>query len=226
VRPEEYLLIILRRWWVVVLAVVIAAGSAYVYSARQEPTYQASTRLMAIAEPPDYWLDLYAKNRLASYRALIGNWDFVSQALADAGVDADPGHAMGALALNHSPDSNVVQVVVTDTDPDRAAAIANALAGGFVRHVERENETLSQIYTGSGNNPLGTVHVVQLESPGPPDTPIGPRVRLNTAAAALLGLTFGILLAFVAFYFEDTLRTTAEVERYLELPTIASIPRR
>lgn len=225
-RPEEYLLIIARRWWLVLLAAVIAAGVAYAYSSSEPKTYQVSTNLMAIAEPPDYWMDLYAKNRLASYKDLISNWDFVAGALEDANSAIDPGQAMSGLALGHNPDSNTVQIVVTDTNPERAAEIVNALADAFVARSVAENEQITQVYSGATEaEPRGTVELVKLGTPGAPDTPIGPRVKLNTAAAALLGLAFGIMMAFVVEYLDDTLRTTGDVDRYLELPTIAGIPR-
>lgn len=225
-RPEEYVLIIARRWWLVLLAAVIAAGVAYAYSSSEPKTYQVSTNLMAIAEPPDYWMDLYAKNRLASYKDLISNWDFVAGALEDANSAIDPGQAMSGLALGHNPDSNTVQIVVTDTNPERAAEIVNALADAFVARSVAENEQITQVYSGATEGePRGTVELVKLGTPGAPDTPIGPRVKLNTAAAALLGLAFGIMMAFVVEYLDDTLRTTGDVDRYLELPTIAGIPR-
>lgn len=225
-RPEEYALIVLRRWWLVALAALAAATVAYVYTASQPRTYQVSARLMAIAQPPDYWLDLYAKNRLGSYKSLIDNWDFVAGALRDANLNVDPGQAIGSLALAHNPDNNVVQIVVTDTDPSRAAAVANALADAFVARSVRENEQILTNYpAGSDGQQRGTVEIVKLESPSPPTTPIGPRVKLNTAAAALLGLAFGVLLTFAAEYLDDTVRTEEDVDRYLALPTIGGIPR-
>jgi uncharacterized protein involved in exopolysaccharide biosynthesis len=136
-RPEEIATELLRRWWIIAIAAAVAALVAYAATSSQEKTYTASARVMAIAEPPDYWLDLYAKNRLASYKDLIGNWEFVRQALADAGSDIDPNHATSVLALGHNPDSNVLQIVVTDTDPSRAAAIVNALADGRKTGVRR-----------------------------------------------------------------------------------------
>ena len=117
-RPEEYLAIVLRRWWIVLLAAFVAAGAAFLYSRQQPPTYQVSVRLMAIAEPPDYWLDLYAKNRLASYQDLIRNADFVADALRRAGLDDDPGRVLGSLQLARNQDSNIVQIVVVDTYPE------------------------------------------------------------------------------------------------------------
>lgn len=227
-RPEEYLLIIARRWWLVLIAIVVAAGAAFVYSSMQDETYQTSARLMAIAEPPDYYTDLYAKNRLASYRDLINNYDFVAGALENSEHDVDPGHASAILSVGHNPDSNVVEVVATDTDPERAAIVVNAVANEFVEQTEIENEVIQETYAGEDESVYrgGIVRVVQLDTPTAPDTPTGPRVRLNTAAAAVLGLAFGVLLTFGVAYFEDALRKPEDIERYLDLPTLGNIPKR
>uniref|UniRef100_A0A831TGD0 Capsular exopolysaccharide family protein n=1 Tax=Thermorudis peleae TaxID=1382356 RepID=A0A831TGD0_9BACT len=223
-RPEEYLAILARRWWILVLAALVAGLAAFLYTSAQPRTYQVSVRLMAVAQPPDYWLDLYAKNRLASYQDLIRSWDFVSQALRQAGLDIDPGHAMGTLTLGRNQDSNLVQIVVTDTDPQRAAAIANAVADAFVARSAEENQQILERFTDPrGERIQGTVEVVKLESPGPPSIPIGPRVKLNSAAGLLLGLAFGVVLAFGVEYFDDRLRNERDVQRYLALATIGQV---
>ncbi|MCM8749629.1 capsular exopolysaccharide family protein [Thermomicrobiaceae bacterium CFH 74404] len=223
-RPEEYLAILARRWWILVVAALVAGLAAFLYTSAQPRTYQVSVRLMAVAQPPDYWLDLYAKNRLASYQDLIRSWDFVSQALRQAGLDIDPGHAMGTLTLGRNQDSNLVQIVVTDTDPQRAAAIANAVADAFVARSAAENQQILERFTDPrGERIQGTVEVVKLESPGPPSIPIGPRVKLNSAAGLLLGLAFGVVLAFGVEYFDDRLRNERDVQRYLALATIGQM---
>jgi capsular polysaccharide biosynthesis protein len=225
-RPEEYLLIVLRRWWLVVLAAVVAAVIAFGYTSAQPKTYQTSTQMMAIAQPPDYWLDLYAKNRLASYTSLINNWDFVAKALQQANLDIDPSQVMGKLAVGHNPDANIIQIVMTDTDPQRAAKVVNALADAFVAKSAADDQQIIKNYTSpTTQTPAGTVQITKLETPSAPTTPNGPRVKLNTAAAALLGLVFGIILTFVVEYFDDTLRSEDDVDRYLELPTLVGIPR-
>ncbi|MGA7669406.1 MAG: Wzz/FepE/Etk N-terminal domain-containing protein, partial [Nitrolancea sp.] len=84
------MLIVLRRWWLVVIAAVVAGAVAYAYTSSQPKTYQTSTQLQAVAQPPDYWLDLYAKNRLVSYMDQINNWNFVADALKQAKLDVDP----------------------------------------------------------------------------------------------------------------------------------------
>jgi capsular polysaccharide biosynthesis protein len=228
VRPEEYLLIIARRWWLVLITVVVAAGVAFVYSSLQDETYETSARLMAIAEPPDYYTDLYAKNRLASYRDFINNYDFVAEAMQNAGHDIDPGHASAILSVGHNPDANVVEVIATDTDPERAAIVVNAVANEFVEQTEIENQVIQETYAADDESIYrgGIVRVVQLDTPTAPDTPSGPRVRLNTVAGAVLGLAFGVLLTFGVAYFEDALRKREDIDRYLDLPTLGTIPKR
>jgi capsular exopolysaccharide synthesis family protein len=58
----------------------------------------------------------------------------------------------------------------------------------------------------------------------PPETPIAPK-RLTTVIAALfLSTLFGMGLALFLEYLDDTIRTTEEVESYLQLPALAVIP--
>ena len=223
-RPEEIALALLRRWWIVALAALVAAGVAYAGTASQEKTYVVSTRVMAIAQPAEYWMDMYAKNRLASYRDLINNWDFVNQALQAAGSDIDPGLAQSKLSLGHNPDNNIVQIVVTDTDPERAAIIANALADEFVRHNEAETERIVAQQTSFQNPFPGRVTLEKLDTPSAPNMPSGPRVKVNTLAGGVLGAVAGALIAFGLVYFDDTIKTRRDLERYLEWPVIGTIP--
>jgi len=224
IRPEEIALALLKRWWIVVLAALAAAVVAYIGTSSQPKTYTASTRVMAVAEPPDYWMDLYAKNRLASYKDLINNWEFVRWSLEQAGSDIDPGVAQSKLQLGHNPDANVVHIVAVDTEPERAALIVNALADGFVLRNDEDNaEVLDRPRPDDAPLP-GIVTMVKLETPGAPSTASGPRVRVNTLAAAVLGAVAGLMVSFGLLYLDDTLKKSADLERYLELPVLARIP--
>lgn len=223
-RPEEIALALARLWWIVALAALAAALVAYVGTAEQDKTYVVNARVMAIAEPPDYWLDLYAKNRLASYKDLISNWEFVSESLAEAGTGIDPGLASSKLALEHNPDSNIVQIVVTDTEAERAAAIVNALADGFVRRNGAENERLLNAPRAEDAGPPGRIEMLKLDTPSAPTTASGPRIRVNTVAGGVLGAVAGLMLAFFLLYLDDTLKKSADLDRYLSLPILASVP--
>ena len=89
---------------------------------------------------------------------------------------------------------------------------------GFLENLRKqqsENDVLAQ---GTDNN----IRVAEISIP--PDAPISPR-RLTTVLAALfLSTLFGMGLALFLEYLDDTIRTTEEIENYLQLPALAAIP--
>lgn len=222
-RPEEIALAIARRSWIIAIAVLAGALVAYIGTASQPKTYTVSAQLMAVSEPPDYWIDLYAKNRLASYRDLITNWTFIAEALANSGSGIPVEDAAPRVAASHNPDANTVQIIVNDTDPQRAATIANALADEFVRRSEAENQEVLERERPSFQQPPPVVTVRKLDTPSPPTTPSGPRVRVNTLAGGIAGALAGACIVFLLIYRDDTLKTRTDLERYLELPVLAAV---
>ncbi|WP_378950819.1 GumC family protein [Pelosinus sp. sgz500959] len=57
-----------------------------------------------------------------------------------------------------------------------------------------------------------------------PKKPISPKKTLNVIIAVFLGLFVGLGLAFMLEYMNKTVRTADDVQRYLDLPVIGSIP--
>ncbi|MGI8639513.1 MAG: GumC family protein [Pyrinomonadaceae bacterium] len=90
---------------------------------------------------------------------------------------------------------------------------------GFLKNLtdkQRENDVIA---VGTDNN----ISVAEIAIP--PEIPVAPR-RLTTVLAALfLSTLFGMGLALFLEYLDDTIRTTEEVENYLQLPALAAIPR-
>lgn len=58
----------------------------------------------------------------------------------------------------------------------------------------------------------------------PPDIPVSPRRLMTVAAALILSTLFGMGLALFLEYLDDTIRTTEEIENFLQLPALAAIP--
>ena len=57
-----------------------------------------------------------------------------------------------------------------------------------------------------------------------PDKPISPKKTLNVVIAAILGLFIGLATAFILEYMNKTIRTAEDVQHYLDLPVLGSIP--
>jgi polysaccharide biosynthesis transport protein len=71
---------------------------------------------------------------------------------------------------------------------------------------------------------LGSAEII--EKARVPESPVGPNPLLYALLGAGLGLLSGLALAFVLHYFDHTLKSAEEVERYLEIPVLGAVPRR
>ncbi len=71
---------------------------------------------------------------------------------------------------------------------------------------------------------LDTNNVRIVEPAVVPPLPVKPRKLLNMALAVVVGLGFGISLAFFVEYMDRTLRTPQQAERILGVPVLAVIP--
>lgn len=89
---------------------------------------------------------------------------------------------------------------------------------GFLDNLRKQVSSNDVASQGSDNN----ISVSEIAIP--PKTPVSPR-RLTTVIAALfLSTLFGMGLALFLEYLDDTVRTTEEIENYLQLPALAAIP--
>jgi len=71
---------------------------------------------------------------------------------------------------------------------------------------------------------LETNNIRIVEEAQVPKVPVKPRIWLNISLALVVGLMMGCGLAFFIEYFDNTIKTPEEAQRYLGLPTLGMIP--
>lgn len=71
---------------------------------------------------------------------------------------------------------------------------------------------------------LGQMNIEVVSPALQPAKPVKPKKALNLAAALVLGLMGGVLLAFLMERLDNTIKTAEDVERELGLPVLGSIP--
>jgi polysaccharide biosynthesis transport protein len=67
--------------------------------------------------------------------------------------------------------------------------------------------------------------IVVHDDPVISESPVSPNVRLNLALGAVVGLIFGIGIAFFLEYLDTSVKSLEDVERYLQVPVLAVIPK-
>ena len=63
------------------------------------------------------------------------------------------------------------------------------------------------------------------EPPTISNNPVSPNVTLNLVLGAVVGLVFGVGIAFFLEYLDTSVKTLEDVERYLQVPVLAVIPK-
>jgi non-specific protein-tyrosine kinase len=123
---KEYLTPLRKWWWLLVAATLVAAVSSY-WATRQQPlVYKSTATLMvgsAIENPNPSNNDLFITQRLASTYVDLANRASVRDATKEAlGLNWLP-----EIAVRNVNDANFIDIVVTDTSPERAQAVAAEL---------------------------------------------------------------------------------------------------
>lgn len=118
----------LRRWWRLLLAsTALAAASSCCYVLRQPAMYEARTTLMigqALGNPNPTGNELALSQQLTgTYADLVQRRPVREQTMAVLGL-----HSLPEYRANPLPDRQLLEIVVLDTDPVRAKAVADELA--------------------------------------------------------------------------------------------------
>jgi len=128
---------LLWRWsWLLILLALLAGGTSYYLSNRQTPVYQASALAMInIAPNAQDMTSLYIGQQLGeSYSQLMTTrtvLDSVAQRLGWKSLPA-------SVQVTPITNTQLLTVTVTDTDPDRAALIANTLVTVFSEQIQAD----------------------------------------------------------------------------------------
>lgn len=130
---KQYIAPLLRWWWLIVLAVILSAGSSF-YIVRQQPdTYSAITTLAVgqiINNPNPNSAQISLSQQLAATYADLAGRETVSNAARQTlGLNRLPAYRVSLAAQNRL----LIEISVTDTDPVRAAAVANTLAEELIK---------------------------------------------------------------------------------------------
>ena len=124
---KEYLTPLRRWWWLILAATILAAGSSYFDASRQPNQYQSTTTLMigrAIEDPNPTNNTFFMGQQLAQTYADMARRQRVQDATKNAlGLTWLPSYTARAV-----PNNQLIEITVTDTNPQRAQAVANELA--------------------------------------------------------------------------------------------------
>lgn len=211
----DYAIVLRRRWWAILLTALAAAAGAYLFSKLQQPIFRSEAEYQVVPSRYDNGLTIVLQNSMNRFSALARAPIQLEKISSQLQLDRDADWMLKHVAIQARPDEQkmVVQVDYPE-DPAMAQRLAQAVGDNMVALVSSLNDSIE-----------GTDRInVTVMQPARPAFLYRPQTRINVAAGLVLGLILGIMLAFILEALDDSLKSVADVERYIGLTALGAIP--
>ena len=213
---KDYYRLILRNLTVVGITTVVGILAAAGFTYTQTPIYQADIQLFV--STPSSALDIgalaqgssFSQQRVISYAQIINGPGTLNPVIQALHLSYSEQHLAKQIKATAPLNTVLIDVTVSDPNPQLAAEIANAIGNQF-------SATASSLESSSGNS---TVKVSMVKSAIAPTKPASPKKTLNILLGLILGFGLGIGLAIVRQIFDNTIKNDLDLE---ELPLLAAI---
>lgn len=201
------------------LGVIILSGIVFCLAAVMgtmlliTPKYESTTKIVVLSKQDSSTLtnqDIQTSTLLTKdYAELIKSRTVTEGVIAQLKLDMTHEKLLKKLSVDTPTDTRVVSITVTDTDPYTAAEIANA-----VRDIASKN--IQQVMDIKAVNVVETANI--------PDEPSSPSVPKNGVIGGLLGILLAAAVVIIVYLTNDTVKTPEDVEKYLGLSVLGTIP--
>ena len=189
---------LLRANLLLLLAAALVGGLlGWGYSALQPRIYASESQGFLAARAADQSLitsNLPAESRAQAYVALINSEAVRERVAQDTGQDGD-----GSLSAVLVPESSMIKVTATSTDPETAAQLANSA-------LQATADVAADV---DKNSPL---EVVPLSDARVPSAPVSPDTRRNVLVGVVAGLGAGLAIAVLRRLLDVKVRSRADVK--------------
>ena len=213
---REYIRILRRSWILILLALLLGIGAAAGYSLVQTPEYRASAKVFVSTQSAGTVSDLsqgnsFTQQAVKSYADVVSTPVVLEPVIAQLGLDETAESLAPRVSASAAADTVIIEIAAQDQQAETAAVIANAVAKSF-------SDVVAQLVPeDTGGQPQ--VKITTLQEARIPASPVSPRVPLNLALGALVGLALGIAVSVL----RSTLDTRIRGERDLRLVTDAPV---
>ena len=211
---KDIFLYLVRNLWLILIVVAVFAGAAFwVTDHMIAPKYTASTRIYVLNRANENMIaysDLQISSQFVEdYQELITGRNVTATVISKLGLSMTEKQLKKAITVISPTNTRIVQIDVENESPKQAAQIADC-----VREVATEQ--IQSIMD------IEAVHLVYAAEV--PKEPSSPNILLYTAVGGMLGLVLILAILFIAKCADSTIRSEEDVQRYLSLGVLGSVP--
>ncbi|CEN89218.1 Cps19aC [[Clostridium] sordellii] len=213
---KEYFLIIKKKAWIIALITsmaMLASGiiSFFVLS----PVYQTKTTLIVNSDKAP-GTDVITGDQISvsqklavTYGEIIKSKTVLDEVANQLKIKGGYQNIEKKLTVSPVADTQILEISVEDTNPQRAADIANTIPTAFTKEVKRITKA---------NN------VEVIDKAIVPKSPIKPNKIMNIMISAVLGIMSSLFVIFLLEYMDNKIKSPQDIEKHLGLPLLGVIP--
>lgn len=210
---QGYLDLLKRRWSLLLMGPLLAGLGGLIISGQLAPSYQATVRILLNPEPPETlarYADAFSYERFANtYAALVTSPEVLGAAGERLDLPLGPDDFADEIRATPIRETQLIEITVTDEDPQRAASVANTVA-----------EVLRDENPGRDIAP-GTVSIIQPATA--PANPVSPNHAQNLLFAMVLGLMLAGLATVGLEMLDNAVKTPAAAAAASGAPALAVV---
>jgi capsular exopolysaccharide synthesis family protein len=208
---------LVRAWPLLLIGLLVGLTAALVVNQATQRQYQANLTFFVATTNTQastaLQADEFAQRRINSYVGVIYSELFAKRIIQDTGLDLDPADVSAMINASVDPDTVLMDVTVTDTDPQRALQVAGAVARNLdmviseVDNRENKSQVELRVISGPTLNP----------------DPVSPRTTLNLAVGGVLGLGLGLVVVLLMQQLDTSLRSRDALALATGVPVLATM---
>ncbi len=216
---KEYYVIIRKRLGLIATIVVLSClASGLVSYFILNPIYEASTKIIVNRSSEQSLANSLDLNEVNTNLRLIDTYKEIikTPAIMDIVVKENPDFGftsadlMKKVSVSSVNNTQVMTIKMEDYSYEKAVQVVNAISNVF-------KDEISNIFK------VDNVTILNKAQLSPVPDPIKPNPKLNIAISFIVSLMVAVGIAFLLEYLDDTIKTESDVEKYLQLPTLAMI---
>lgn len=206
--------LIKKIWIIVAVTLIFGVAGAVVTKYVMAEQFTAETRVYVLNRSLSSMglamSDFQVSDQLTEdYLVLMQGRNITQEVLDVLKLDMTRNELAKKISIKAINNTRVLKIEVTDTDPQRAAEIANCVR----RVAGRQLESIMDV------DAVNVVYDAEV-----PLKKSGPSITKNTIIAAAAGLVLILGIFAMIYLMDDTIRTEDDVERHLGLSVLGVIP--
>lgn len=217
---REQILVLRRNWMLIVSFALVGLIAAAVVSVAMPKAYTASSSLFVSTQNVDTSAELqqgsaFALARVQSYVNLVSKPQVLDPVIEELELNTSSAELAKKVKASTSRNTVIIEIKAVDSDPQRAADIANGVVSSLILAVaDVERPT---------NGTPSPVRLTSVDTAQAPSAPSSPKTSLNLALGLLYGMAAGLVVAVLRNVLDRHVRTEADLRRSTSLALLGGI---